>query len=166
MRSPLRSPAQVEGTRERPRETFFNTSRGQVPLPGLESNDALPLATREGVMNGGTGSRMRNRYKIMADMGGKTGTTNDNSDGWFIGYTPTLSFGAWVGGDERDIHFASMALGQGANSALPLWPTSSIRFMPTIRLVIVQRTSLTFHQVLTLAPTFMARAKKVKYLKE
>ena len=53
-------------------------------------------------------------------MGGKTGTTNDNSDGWFVGYTPRLVFGAWVGGDERDIHFASMALGQGANSALPI----------------------------------------------
>lgn len=74
----------------------------------------------QGVMNGGTGSRMRNRYKIMADMGGKTGTTNDNSDGWFVGYTPRLSFGAWVGGEERDIHFASMATGQGANSALPI----------------------------------------------
>ena len=74
----------------------------------------------QGVMNGGTGSRMRNRYKITADMAGKTGTTNDNSDGWFVGYTPSLSFGAWVGGDERDIHFASMALGQGANAALPI----------------------------------------------
>ena len=53
-------------------------------------------------------------------MAGKTGTTNDNSDGWFVGYTPRLSFGAWVGGDEHDVHFASMALGQGANSALPI----------------------------------------------
>lgn len=74
----------------------------------------------KGVIDGGTGSRMRNRYKIQAPMGGKTGTTNDNSDGWFVGYTPSLSFGAWVGGDERDIHFASMAIGQGANSALPI----------------------------------------------
>lgn len=73
-----------------------------------------------GVMDGGTGSRMRNRYKINAPMGGKTGTTNDNSDGWFVGYTPRLCFGAWVGGDERDVHFASMAYGQGANSALPI----------------------------------------------
>jgi penicillin-binding protein 1A len=63
---------------------------------------------------------MRNRYHITAPMGGKTGTTNDNSDGWFIGYTPRLCFGAWVGGDEHDVHFASMAYGQGANSALPI----------------------------------------------
>ncbi len=74
----------------------------------------------QGVLNGGTGSRMRNRYNIRAEMGGKTGTTNDNSDGWFVGYTPSLTFGAWVGGDERDIHFNSMAIGQGASSALPI----------------------------------------------
>ena len=73
-----------------------------------------------GVIDGGTGSRMRRRYNITAPMGGKTGTTNDNSDGWFVGYTPRLVFGAWVGGDERDIHFKSMSIGQGANSALPI----------------------------------------------
>ena len=78
------------------------------------------IVMMRGVIDGGTGSRMRNRYKITAPMGGKTGTTNDNSDGWFVGYTPRLCFGAWVGGDERDVHFASMALGQGANSALPI----------------------------------------------
>jgi penicillin-binding protein 1A len=53
-------------------------------------------------------------------MGGKTGTTNDNSDGWFVGYTPNLAFGAWVGGDERDIHFNSMTYGQGASASLPI----------------------------------------------
>lgn len=74
----------------------------------------------QGVMNGGTGSRMRNRYGIRAQMGGKTGTTNGNSDGWFVGYTPSLTFGAWVGGEERDIHFNSMAFGQGASAALPI----------------------------------------------
>lgn len=73
-----------------------------------------------GVMDGGTGIRMRYRYAINAPMGGKTGTTNGNSDGWFVGYTPSLSFGAWVGGEERDVHFNSMALGQGANAALPI----------------------------------------------
>lgn len=78
------------------------------------------IVLMRGVVDGGTGSRMRNRYGIRSPMGGKTGTTNDNSDGWFVGYTPNLSFGAWVGGDERDVHFNSMALGQGANSALPI----------------------------------------------
>ncbi len=74
----------------------------------------------QGVMNGGTGTRMRSKYNITADMGGKTGTTNRNSDGWFIGFTPQLSFGCWVGGEERDIHFNSMTYGQGAASALPV----------------------------------------------
>ena len=74
----------------------------------------------QGVMNGGTGSRMRNKYNIDADMGGKTGTTNRNSDGWFICFTPSLSAGCWVGGEDRDIHFNSMTYGQGASSALPV----------------------------------------------
>ena len=78
------------------------------------------IVLMRGVIDGGTGSRMRNRYKIHAPMGGKTGTTNDNSDGWFVGYTPSLTFGTWVGGDERDIHFNSMANGQGAAAALPV----------------------------------------------
>jgi penicillin-binding protein 1A len=85
-----------------------------------EESSYKMITLMRGVIDGGTGSRMRNRYKIMAPMGGKTGTTNDNSDGWFVGYTPSLTFGAWVGGEERDIHFGSMAVAQGANAALPI----------------------------------------------
>jgi len=85
-----------------------------------EESSYKMITLMRGVMDGGTGGRMRNRYKIYAPMGGKTGTTNDNSDGWFVGYTPSLTFGAWVGGEERDIHFASMAVGQGASAALPI----------------------------------------------
>ena len=54
-------------------------------------------------------------------IGAKTGTTNNNSDGWFIGFTPQLVSGCWVGGEERDIHFDSMSMGQGATMALPIW---------------------------------------------
>jgi penicillin-binding protein 1A len=61
------------------------------------------------------------RYGITADMGGKTGTTNRNSDGWFMGFTPSLVSGCWVGGEERDIHFDTMYDGQGASMALPIW---------------------------------------------
>ncbi len=75
----------------------------------------------QAVMNGGTGSRMRFRYNINCEMGGKTGTTNRNSDAWFMGFTPSLVSGCWVGGEDRDIHFDSMTLGQGANMALPIW---------------------------------------------
>ena len=73
------------------------------------------------VINEGTGGRVRRVYGITADMGGKTGTTNNNSDGWFMGFTPTLVSGAWVGGEERDIHFDNMSDGQGAAMALPIW---------------------------------------------
>ena len=73
------------------------------------------------VMNGGTGSRMRYKYNIECDMGGKTGTTNRNADAWFMGFTPSLVSGCWVGGEDRDIHFDSMRMGQGANMALPVW---------------------------------------------
>ena len=54
-------------------------------------------------------------------VGGKTGTTNRNSDAWFIGFTPQLVSGCWVGGDDRDIHFDSTTMGQGATMALPIW---------------------------------------------
>ena len=78
------------------------------------------LILLRGVMDGGTGGRMRFRYNIKSPMGGKTGTTNRNSDGWFIGFTPSLVFGSWVGGEDRDIHFRSMTYAQGASSALPI----------------------------------------------
>ena len=87
----------------------------------ISDQSALKMVVlMRGVVDGGTGSRMRFRYNITAPMGGKTGTTNDNSDGWFVGYTPSLAFGAWVGGDERDVHFNSMAYGQGASASLPI----------------------------------------------
>ncbi len=73
------------------------------------------------VVDGGTAGRLRFRYGFKGDIAGKTGTTNNNSDAWFMGLTPTLVSGVWVGGDDRDIHFDSMALGQGASMALPVF---------------------------------------------
>ena len=73
------------------------------------------------VVDAGTGARLRYAYNINAEMGGKTGTTNYNADGWFMGFTPELVTGVWVGGDERYIHFNSMAYGQGAEMALPIY---------------------------------------------
>lgn len=76
----------------------------------------------QNVINSGTGSRLRQApYNITAVMGGKTGTTNYNADGWFMGFTPNLVSGVWVGGDERYIHFNRMAQGQGAAMALPIY---------------------------------------------
>lgn len=79
------------------------------------------LVLLQGVVDGGTGSRLRYKYGIEAQMGAKTGTTNRNSDAWFIGLTPSLVSGCWVGGEDRDIHFDDMTYGQGAAMALPIY---------------------------------------------
>ena len=75
----------------------------------------------QNVINGGTGGRIRSVYGLRGQIAGKTGTTNDNSDGWFIGYTPSVTAGVWVGCEDRQVHFQSTALGQGSNAALPIW---------------------------------------------
>ena len=72
------------------------------------------------VVDHGTGVRTRLRYGLKRPMGGKTGTSQNNSDGWFMGFTPSLVNGCWVGGEDRAIHFDSMADGQGANTSLPI----------------------------------------------
>ena len=88
----------------------------------ISDQTAYLMATMmQGVVNGGTASRLRARYGLTGQIAGKTGTTNDNSDGWFIGYTPTITAGAWVGCEDRQVHFNSTALGQGSNAALPIW---------------------------------------------
>lgn len=73
------------------------------------------------VVDGGTGGRIRRNYGLMMPMGGKTGTTQNNSDGWFMGFTPSLVSGVWVGGEDRSIHFDNIGEGQGASMALPIW---------------------------------------------
>ncbi|MBR4899057.1 MAG: transglycosylase domain-containing protein [Prevotella sp.] len=75
----------------------------------------------QAVVDGGTAGRLRFRYNLTAQLGGKTGTTNNNSDAWFMGLAPKLVSGCWVGGDDRDIHFDNMAMGQGATMALPIF---------------------------------------------
>ena len=75
----------------------------------------------QGVVNSGTGVRLRAKYGLKGEIAGKTGTTNDQSDGWFIGYTPSLTAGVWVGAEDRQVHFESLTLGGGSNMALPIW---------------------------------------------
>jgi len=79
------------------------------------------LVLLQAVVNEGTGSRLRRKFNLKGEMGGKTGTTNRNSDAWFMGFTPQIVTGCWVGGEERDIHFDSMSWGQGATMALPVF---------------------------------------------
>ena len=85
-----------------------------------EESSYSMLDMLQAVVNQGTGRRLR-RYGIDAQVAGKTGTTNRNSDGWFIGCVPKLITACWVGGEDRDIHFNSTANGQGAAAALPMW---------------------------------------------
>ncbi len=75
----------------------------------------------QAVVDGGTAGRLRYKYNIPGAIAGKTGTTNNNSDAWFMGITPTLVSGCWVGGEDRDIHFTMTSMGQGAAGALPVW---------------------------------------------
>lgn len=75
----------------------------------------------QSVVDSGTARRLRFRYNIEGDVAGKTGTTQNQTDGWFMGFTPNLVAGVWVGGFNRNIRFRSTALGQGANMALPIW---------------------------------------------
>lgn len=75
----------------------------------------------QAVVDGGSGSRLRFRYGLKAPMGGKTGTTQNNSDGWYMGFTPSLVSGVWVGGEDRSIHFDRLLEGQGASMALPIY---------------------------------------------
>ncbi len=103
-----------------------------------ESTAYLMVNLLQGVVNEGTAGRLRWKYKIEGQLAGKTGTTNDQSDGWFIGFTPKLTAGIWVGAEDRQVHFESLALGGGSNMALPIWgifmqkvmQDSSIGFLP------------------------------------
>ena len=96
---------------------FTNRKREAIS----EETAYLMANLMQGVVNAGTGSRLRGTYALRGEIAGKTGTTNDNSDGWFIGYTPSLTAGIWVGAEDRQVHFQSLALGGGSNMALPIW---------------------------------------------
>ncbi len=86
-----------------------------------EETAYLMIELLKGVVESGTGLRLRFRYNLNYPIAGKTGTTQNNSDGWFIGITPTLATGVWVGAEDRAVRFREISLGQGANMALPIW---------------------------------------------
>ena len=95
-----------------------------IPIQNEAMNERtayLMLELMKGVVQSGTGVRLRLRYGLNNPIAGKTGTTQNNSDGWFIGLTPDLVTGVWVGGEDRGIRFRTITLGQGANMALPIW---------------------------------------------
>lgn len=86
-----------------------------------EEKAYVMIQLMRGVCDYGTGTRLRFKHNLRNQIAGKTGTTQNNSDGWFIGLTPELAAGCWVGGEDRSVHFNSMELGQGASMALPIW---------------------------------------------
>lgn len=86
-----------------------------------EETAYLMLDLLKGVINHGTGVRLILKYGLTQPIAGKTGTTQNHSDGWFMGITPDLVSGVWVGCEDRSVHFRSISLGQGANMALPIW---------------------------------------------
>lgn len=86
-----------------------------------EETAYLMTSLLQGVVESGTGARLRGKYGLTNQIAGKTGTTDNNSDGWFMGFVPNLTTGVWVGCEDRSVHFRSTALGQGANMSLPIW---------------------------------------------
>jgi penicillin-binding protein 1A len=87
----------------------------------LEEDHAdMMVKMMQSVVEDGTAARLKHKYGITTDLAGKTGTTQSHADGWFVGYTPNLVFGAWVGGESPAVHFRDLKLGQGANTALPV----------------------------------------------
>ncbi len=95
------------------------TPRMTEVLPQSAADKMLYML--QNVVSGGTANRLRSRHGLTMPLGGKTGTTNSNSDTWFIGFTPEIVAGAWVGGEDPSVRFSSMAFGQGAAAALPIF---------------------------------------------
>ena len=86
-----------------------------------EEKAYIMLQLMKGVVQYGTGSKLRYMYKLSTPIAGKTGTTQNHSDGWFMGITPDLVSGCWVGAEDRSVHFDNIDEGQGAAMALPIW---------------------------------------------
>jgi penicillin-binding protein 1A len=107
----------IEDKNGRVLEEFIPTSNEVLS----EDRAYVMLKLMQGVVDQGTGARLRYKYNLRNQIAGKTGTTQNNSDGWFIGITPELVAGAWVGAEDRSVHFNSTGEGQGASMALPIW---------------------------------------------
>ncbi|MEM7368392.1 MAG: transglycosylase domain-containing protein [Bacteroidota bacterium] len=106
------------------------SSQTFIPDTVLSPNTAITMSHMlQNVVNQGTGRSLRTRYRFKQDIAGKTGTTQSQTDGWFIGAMPGLSAGVWVGADDQRVHFRSMRMGQGASTALPLWANFVQRVM-------------------------------------
>ena len=97
-----------------------NFSNVPVEVLSKEKNHIM-VKLLEGVVNQGSGGRLRWKYGLTNQIAAKTGTTQNHSDGWFIGFTPDLATGVWTGADNRAVRFRDLHMGQGAEMALPIW---------------------------------------------
>jgi penicillin-binding protein 1A len=104
-------------------EVLEDFSKKDKDSPYVMKQDQADLVVKmmEGVVDHGTAQRMRYQYGIYSPLAGKTGTTQDQTDGWFMGATPNLVGGVWVGADDPQVRFRTTSLGQGASSALPVF---------------------------------------------
>ncbi|MBK7870985.1 MAG: transglycosylase domain-containing protein [Saprospiraceae bacterium] len=100
---------------------FRRPNTGSFPQVMSPDHADMLIKMMQAVVDSGTGRRLRYEFGLGNDIAGKTGTTQNNSDGWFIGFTPKLVAGAWVGAETPQVHFRSTRLGQGGYSALPIW---------------------------------------------
>jgi len=98
-------------------DEFFATRKNELS----ERTAFCVISMMRGVVTGGTAKRLSSQYGLRSYIAGKTGTTQSNSDAWFVGLTPNLLGVVWVGCDEPSVHFASTGAGQGASAALPIW---------------------------------------------
>jgi penicillin-binding protein 1A len=97
-------------------------SEKPIPVPAMNEEVAFVMTRMlRGVVTNGTGWRLAGKYGVKAPIGGKTGTTQNNSDGWFMGISPQLVAGVWTGCEDRAFHFISTAQGDGATTALPIF---------------------------------------------
>ncbi len=101
-------------------DTLFLAPETKTERAMSQQTSALLIDMMKNVVNAGTASRLRGTYGLGISLAGKTGTTQNNTDGWFIGFTPKLVTGAWVGGEDPSVRFRSTSLGQGASMALPI----------------------------------------------
>lgn len=118
-----RAPRYLLRITDRSGNVLLDKSRPRPAEPVLSKRAATMMTTMlQSVVQSGTGSRLRYKeYGLKGEMAGKTGTTQDQTDGWFMGFTSHLVAGVWVGGEDRQVRFRSLSLGQGASMALPIW---------------------------------------------
>ena len=115
------SPYYLQRITDRKGNTLYERDEPEEEDPVLQSETTQILThLLESVVDSGTARRLRYSYKLAGDLAGKTGTTQNQTDGWFTGYSPTLAFGAWVGAAQPAVRWNSLSLGQGANTALPV----------------------------------------------